>query len=130
ALATLNGVDALVFGSGDGSVWALQAGTGVPIWNYPLSRQGMHVSPIVTPEGRVYTGHSEENTIGNTMGAVVSLDGNAPDDSASQEVWKKFQVMAGKSSPIMVEDKLYVIDDRAKLHVFDSATGELVTKKA
>jgi outer membrane protein assembly factor BamB len=130
ALTTLNGVDALVFGSGDGSVWALQAGTGLPIWSYPLSRQGMHVSPIVTPEGRVYTGHSEENTVGNTMGAVVALDGNAPDKSASQEVWKEFQVMAGKSSPIMVEDKLYVIDDRAKLHVFDSQTGELVTKKA
>ena len=37
---------------------------------------GINVSPLVTPDGRVFMSHSEENTFGNTMGAVVALDGN------------------------------------------------------
>lgn len=129
-LTTLNGVDALVFGSGDGKVWALQAGTGLPVWSYELSGRGLNVSPLVTPEGKVFTGHSEENTVGNTMGAVVALDGNLPGDSAGKELWKKYEVMAGKSSPTMVDNRLYVVDDRAKLFVFDAASGDQIAKKA
>lgn len=129
-LTNLAGTDALVFGSGDGAVWALQAGTGLPMWNYELSGRGLNVSPLVTPEGKVFTGHSEENTVGNTMGAVVALDGTAPSDSEAKELWKEYQVMAGKSSPIMVEDRLYIVDDRAKMYVFDANTGEQVDKQA
>ena len=65
---------------GDGEVWALQPRTGKPIWHYPLSRAGINVSPLVTPDGRVYAGHSEENRFGNTMGAVVALDGTKSGD--------------------------------------------------
>lgn len=129
-LTDLTGVDSLVFGSGDGKVWAMQAGTGLPLWNYELSGRGLNVSPLVTPEGRVFTGHSEENIVGNTMGAVVALDGSLPGDSAGKELWKKFEVMAGKSSPIVVDDRLYIVDDRAKLYVFNIATGEQIAKKA
>ncbi len=131
ALTNLNGVEALVFGSGDGQVWALQAATGLPIWNYPLSRRGLNVSPFVTPDGTVFTGHSEENMVGNTMGAVVAIDGN----SDGQQKWKNYEVMAGKSSPLVLSsqrsgDRLYLIDDRAKLFVFDVQTGKRIAKKA
>ncbi len=129
-LTKLGGVDALVFGSGDGMVWALQAGTGLPIWSYELSGRGLNVSPLVTPEGKVFTGHSEENTVGNTMGAVVALDGTLPSDSAGKELWKEYEVMAGKSSPIMIDDRLYIVDDRAKMFVFNSVTGDQIAKKA
>ncbi|MGI9458021.1 MAG: PQQ-binding-like beta-propeller repeat protein [Aeoliella sp.] len=121
----LNGVDALVFGSGDGDVWALQAGTGLPIWNYPLSRRGLNVSPVVTPDGMVYTGHSEENTVGNTMGAVVAIN-----DLTGEQEWKNYEIMAGKSSPMVIGDRLYIIDDRAKLFIFDLKTGKQFAKKA
>ncbi len=128
-LANLAGVDALVFGSGDGKVWAIQAGTGLGMWSYGLSGRGLNVSPLVTPEGKVFSGHSEENVVGNMMGAVVALDGTLPGDSAGKELWKKYQVMAGKSSPIMVDERLYVVDDRAKMYIFDSFTGDQINKK-
>lgn len=130
SLTKLNGVDAIVFGSGDGGVWALQAGTGLPLWEYPLSTRGLNVSPLVTPDGRVFTSHSEENTIGTTMGAIVALDGNLPGDSAGKELWKKYQVMAGKSSPVMVDNKLIIVDDRAKMYMYDAETGEQIAKRA
>ena len=120
----------MVFASGDGQVWALQPRTGKPIWHYPLSRAGINVSPLVTPDGSVYAGHSEENTIGSTMGSVVALDGTKSGDLSGTELWRKFEVMAGKSSPILVDGRLYVVDDRAKLYVYDAETGELITRKA
>ncbi len=129
-LANINGVDALVFGSGDGKVWAIQAGTGLPIWSYELSGRGLNVSPTVTGSGQVITGHSEENTVGNTMGALVSLDDSLPGDSAGKEIWKEYEVMAGKSSPLVVGDRVFVLDDRAKIFMFDLNTGEQLAKKA
>ena len=53
ALATLAGQRAMVFGSGDGAVWAMQAGTGKTIWKYQVSRRGLNVSPVIDAEGRV-----------------------------------------------------------------------------
>ncbi|MGL4512960.1 MAG: PQQ-binding-like beta-propeller repeat protein, partial [Lacipirellulaceae bacterium] len=72
-IAKLAGQPALVFGSGDGGIWALQAGTGKPLWKCVVARMGVNVSPVVDSTGRVYAAHSEENPIGNTMGAVVAI---------------------------------------------------------
>ncbi|QDV72795.1 outer membrane biogenesis protein BamB [Botrimarina mediterranea] len=134
ALATLAGHRAMVFGSGDGMVWAMQAGTGKPLWKFPLSRRGMNLSPVVGPDGRVYTGHSEENMVGNTMGAVVALDGTMvgaeePNDLSGKELWIKYQEMVGKSSPVLVDGRLYAVSDTAKMHVYNAATGEILNRR-
>ncbi len=120
----LDGVDCLVFGSGDGQVWALQAGTGLPVWNYAFSRRGLNVSPTVDADGNVYMGHSEENIVGNTMGAVVSLDKHG------KQRWIDYEIMAGKSSPLVIGDQVFIVDDRAKLFSFDTKTGKQTGKKA
>lgn len=121
---------ALVFGSGDGQAWALQPRTGKPIWHFPLSRAGINVSPLVAPDGRVFISHSEENTFGNTMGAVVAIDGTKSGDLTDTELWRKFEIMAGKSSPLLVDGRVYLVDERAKLFVFDADTGEQIARKA
>ncbi|TWT88616.1 outer membrane biogenesis protein BamB [Pseudobythopirellula maris] len=129
--AVLNGQRALVFGSGDGAVWAMQAGTGKTLWNYPISRRGLNVSPLVTPNGMVYTGHSEENIVGTTMGAFVAIDGTKQGAlELGDEEWIVPQAMVGKSSPIAVGGRIYAMDDRAKLFVYDAKTGERITRKA
>jgi len=130
-LTRLNGQDLLVFGSGDGAVWGMQAGTGKTVWHAQLSRRGLNVSPAVSPDGRVFTGHSEENTVGNTMGAFVALDGNSQGAISDDDLlWKKYQVMAGKSSPLFIDGKVYVTTDSAKMLVFDAKTGEQLQRKA
>lgn len=129
ALVKINAQDLLVFGSGDGAVWGMQAGTGETVWSAPLSRRGLNVSPAVSPEGRVYIGHSEENTVGNTMGAYVGIDGTRTGEIADDQLqWKNYQVMAGKSSPLFIDGKVYVVTDSAKLLVFDGETGEQLDK--
>ena len=126
SLTTLAGRLALVFGSGDGAVWALQPRTGEPLWSFELSRRGLNVSPLVVGDN-VFTGHSEENIIGTAMGAVVAIDGSGSGDiTDTGELWRLDELMAGKSSPVMVDDRLVVIDDRAKLYVLDAETGEQI----
>ncbi|MCH2595677.1 MAG: PQQ-like beta-propeller repeat protein [Pirellulales bacterium] len=127
-IPTLNGQAAMIFGSGDGELWALQPRTGERIWHFPFSRRGLFVSPLVVGD-TVYASHSEENVIGNTMGSVVALDGTLSGDLSGQEKWQEFEVMAGKSSPIMVDGKLWVVEDRAKLWIFEPETGEILLRR-
>lgn len=123
-IKSINGQQTMVFASGDGEVWGMQPRTGKLLWHFPFSRMGVSISPTVDDKGRVYVSHSEENTFGNTMGSVVCLDGSMTGDLTGKEIWRQFEVMAGKSSPLLVGDRLYVIDDRAKLFVFNANTGE------
>ena len=128
-ITVLDGQKALVAGSGDGAVWAMQPRTGNPIWEYRFSRRGLNVSPLVY-NNMVFSSHSEENIVGTAMGSVVGIDalgsGNITD---SNEMWKLDEIMAGKSSPTVINDNLYVIDDRAKLHVFDTESGDRVGRR-
>jgi len=128
-VTTLKGQKALVFGSGDGDVWAIQPRTGQPIWNYSFSRRGLNVAPLVVGD-RVFSGHSEENTEGTAMGAIVAIDASGKGNvTKTHELWKIPEMMMGKSSPIYHEGRLYCFDDRAKLHVLDAKTGEPVAKR-
>ena len=128
-VTTLKGQKALVFGSGDGDVWAIQPRTGKPIWNYSFSRRGLNVSPLVVGD-RVFSGHSEENIEGTAMGAIVAIDATGKGNvTKTHELWKIPEMMMGKSSPIYYEGRLYCFDDRAKLHVLDVKTGEPVAKR-
>ena len=130
----MRGQLSLVFGSGDGAIWAFQPRTGVPIWQFPFSRRGVNTPPLVVGS-RVYAGHSEENLEGTTMGALVAIDppakltepGAVLDDSAV--AWRSDGLMAGRSQPMMVGEELWVFDDGAKLRVLDPPSGEFLGRR-
>jgi len=126
--AVLDGQAALVFGSGDGAVHAFQPRTGEEIWKFQLSRRGLNVSPLVADD-RVYTGQAEENLNTTEMGGIVSLDGSKSGDiTDTGEIWR-LPGTVGKCSPLLIDGRLYVCDDRAKLHIIDVATGKLVGRR-
>ncbi|MEX0710718.1 MAG: PQQ-binding-like beta-propeller repeat protein [Pirellulales bacterium] len=128
ALAVLGGQAAMVFGSGDGAVWALQPRTGVPIWSYRLSIRGLNISPIVDGD-TIYMAQSEENRDDTTMGAFVAIDGSKTGDvTESGELWRVKQVMVGKSSPLLVDGRLYALDDANVVYIIDPATGKQIGK--
>ena len=64
------------------------------------------------------------------MGTVAALDGNMTGDLKGKELWRKDGVMAGLSSPLLIGDRLYQLDDGAKLYIFDAKTGTEVARKA
>jgi outer membrane protein assembly factor BamB len=128
-VAVLGGQAALVFGSGDGAVYAMQPRTGKIIWKFQASRRGISVSPAVVGD-TVYIGHGEENIVGNTMGALLAIDGSLSGDITEKgKLWMIEEITVGKSSPLVVDDKVYVIDDTAGLWVVDAKTGEPVGRK-
>lgn len=127
-ISVLGGQQAMVFGSGDGGVWAFQPRTGKPIWNYDFSRRGVSVTPTIA-DGVVYMGHSEENAAANDnkMGSVVALKGDLMGDiTKTGEIWRHREVMDGKSSPLVVDGRAYFVDDRAGLWIFETKNGQQV----
>jgi outer membrane protein assembly factor BamB len=128
-MTVLSGQAAMVFGSSDGAVWALQPRTGKPIWHFDLSRAPLNVSPLVVGE-TVYTGHCEENITGNRMGGLVAIDGSGRGDLTGKELWRLEEVMISRTSPQMFDGKLLTVDMSAKLRMFDPASGKLLSQTA
>jgi len=128
-LAVLAGQQAMVFGSSDGAVWALQPRTGQPIWQYQLARRGLNATVLVAGD-KVYTGHSEENRDDNTMGAIVALDGSLTGDiTQTGELWRVKEVGAGRAAPLMIGDRVYFGIDSGSIQIVDSATGEPIARR-
>ena len=121
---SFNGQAAMVFASGDGAYYAFQPRTGKNIWTYNVSGRGINLTPLVDGD-RVYGGHSEENLDSTEMGALFALDGTLDGDITSRgEVWRTRELFVGRSTPVLVDGKLYAIDDRAKLHILNPESGE------
>ncbi|REK36673.1 MAG: pyrrolo-quinoline quinone [Planctomycetota bacterium] len=126
-LATFNGQLAMVFGSGDGAVHAMEPRTGRLIWSYYVSSHGLNCTPLVVGN-RVYCGHSEENLDANTMGAFFCIDATQQGEIA-EPVWKIDEMAVSRSTPLHIDGRLYVIEDGAKLAVLDAETGEEIARK-
>lgn len=128
-IATFNGQKAVVLGAGDGSLWALQPRTGKVIWQYEFSKRGLSTTPLIDGN-TVYMGHSEENIVGTTMGAMAAIDGTKTGDiTKTGELWKIEELGIGKSSPILIGERLYCFDDAAKLQVIDAKSGQPIGRK-
>ncbi|HVX12128.1 MAG TPA: PQQ-binding-like beta-propeller repeat protein [Pirellulales bacterium] len=136
-LTVLGGQAAMVFGSGDGGVWAMQPRTGRPLWSYQLSLRGINVTPLVDGD-IIYMSHSEENPPPDTtMGSIAAINGTANLDPAAKDLditksgakWRNKEVMVGKSSPVLVDGRIYALDDSNLLFVFDAKTGKQIGRK-
>ncbi len=123
-LAEIDGAAAMIFGSSDGSIWNLQPRTGRPVWNYRFSRRGLNVAPLVTDDG-VYISQAEENIDSTSMGAAAKIklfgDGDVTDTNL---LWQHKAVTAGKAMPVVLGERVYFVEDGAKIHTFDRVTGE------
>jgi len=121
-LTVADGQALLIFGGGDGIVYAKHPRTGKTVWSYELSGRGINTSPVVFGD-KVYIGHSEENPGITAMGALVCL--NIKD---GKEVWKNTEQFVGKS-PVIVADK-YIIafEDKGQMLVVDPATGKVLNR--
>ena len=157
-LTKLGGNASLVFGSSDGSVWNFQPRTGKAVWNFKLSRRGLNVAPLVDGETVYISQAEENldnTTMGSATafnGAAVpaatppaapaapaapaSPAGTPPaapsgpntDITATAAIWQKKGIMDGRAMPVVLGERVYFIDDGAKVYVFDKATGEPVGK--
>ena len=128
SLTSVSGQAALIFGSSDGSVWNLQPRTGKAVWNFKLSRRGLNVAPLVDGE-TIYISQAEENLDNTTMGSATAFKAAGSGDiTATNAIWQRKGVMDGRAMPVVLGERVYFVDDGAKVYVFDKATGEPVGK--
>ncbi len=128
SLASVNGQAALIFGSSDGSVWNFQPRTGKAVWNFKLSRRGLNVAPLVDSE-TVWISQAEENLDNTTMGSATAFKAvGSGDITATNTIWQRKGVMDGRAMPVVLGERIYFVDDGAKVYMFDKQTGEPVGK--
>ncbi|MGE3315394.1 MAG: PQQ-binding-like beta-propeller repeat protein, partial [Planctomycetaceae bacterium] len=127
--ANINGQPLMIFGSSDGAVHAMQPLTGKIVWSYLISPRGINTTPLVVGN-TVYCGHSEENLIDRSVGAVFALDATKTGDiSKSGEIWQHRLFAVGKSAPIMVDGKIVAVEDSGNMLVIDPKDGKEITRK-
>lgn len=125
-----NGQAAMVVGAGDGAVYAFKPRTGEVIWKYQASGRGLNVPPVIV-DNIVYMGHGEKNTANpNILGAIFAFDGRAQGEIKEEDLlWKIPKKTVSWSSPLVVEDRVYFVEDGAQMLIVDRSSGKLVGEK-
>ncbi len=121
-VATIGGQRLFITGSADGHLIALQANTGVKVWDYPVGAMALNSSPVVDGS-YVYITNDQENAGQADQGRIVCVDGAQVENGHPKLVWEAFGVKAGLSSPMIHDGRLYVADDGATLFCFDAKKG-------
>lgn len=122
AVAVVGGRRLVIQGNGDGTIYAVEARTGKPVWSFRLSKRAINTSVLVDG-ATVYAAHSEENVDEPTMGRVVAIDASGEGDvTATHERWRA-PLGVGFASPALAGGVLYVIDNAANLVALDAADG-------
>jgi outer membrane protein assembly factor BamB len=125
----IDGQQLMIVGSADGSVWAFQPRTGKTVWTYKMSRRGLNVSPLVVGD-KVFMTQAEENPDNRTQGMLSCFNAHGEGDiTKTNEAWHLSGVMSGKSSPILVDDRIYTCDDAGNLYIVDAKTGKQIGNK-
>ncbi|HMO14752.1 MAG TPA: PQQ-like beta-propeller repeat protein [Pirellulaceae bacterium] len=127
---TFNGQAAMVVGSSDGALYAFQPRTGKIIWWYDASARGFNTTPLVV-DGMVYCGHAEKNRADtNILGAAFALDGRKLGQIQEEELlWKINYKTINRSAPLLVDGRLYMVEDGATILTIDPATGKILHEK-
>ncbi len=125
-LAVIDGVLQMIFASGDGGVHGFEPRTGKLLWKYMVSGRGVNTPPLVVGN-KVYCGQAEENLDVTDVGSVFCIDATKRGDiTESGQLWKRNGILLRRAAPLMIGNRLYVPDDRAKLHCLNAETGESI----
>ncbi|MBA4031228.1 MAG: pyrrolo-quinoline quinone [Planctomyces sp.] len=127
--AVIDGQAQLVMGAGDGSMYGFQPRTGKQLWNYDVSPRGINTMPVVVGS-TVICGHSDENLDDTKMGALFTIDASKTGNlTKAGEIWRNKEQYIGKCAPIVIDDRVYAIDDGGIFFVVDFKTGKLIGKQ-
>ena len=131
-VGVIGGQKAMVFGSGDGSVWAFQprhrrADLAIQVLDARLERhpahrrrQGLH-----GPERR-----ESRRRLDGAVAAINGAAGNKNADiTATGELWREKEVMVGRAGMILLDGRIYSVDDSGNVYIHEAATGKQVGKR-
>lgn len=123
-VTVVDGQAAIITGAGDGSIYAIQPRTGKIIFRFDASTRGINTPPIVV-NGIVYCGHAEQifdDT--TTLGAVFSFKATGEGDISKKSLrWQLPAKAVGKSAPLLLDGRVYYLEDGGTMFVIDAAKG-------
>ncbi|MFO0810268.1 MAG: PQQ-binding-like beta-propeller repeat protein [Gemmataceae bacterium] len=122
-VATIGGQRLFITGAADGHLVALQANTGVKVWDYPVGASTLDASPVVDGS-HVYITNAVENANSADQGLIVCVDAAQIENGHPKLVWEAHGIKACLSSPLVHDGRLYVADDTAMLYCYDAKTGK------
>lgn len=128
-VTVIDGQAAIVVGAGDGTVYAMQPRTGKIIWKFDASTRGINTPPIVI-DGTVYIGHGEQMVKDTSiLGALFALKASGDGDVTGKNLlWEIPARTVSRSAPLLIDGRVYYIDDSAQLFVIDAKTGKDAAK--
>jgi outer membrane protein assembly factor BamB len=128
-IVTIDGMRLLITGGADGAALAMKPQTGEPVWNLVVAKRGMNTGMVAHGKYAILS-HGDENLEGNEMGMLAAFDATRKGKLGMDSIkWMVKGFMGGFSSPVIVGDRLYQIDNGANLHAFDVETGRQLWKQ-
>ena len=119
----IDGQRMLIGGNSDGHVYAINARTGEPIWQFRMSQRGLNATPA-TDGNMVYISHGEDNIDNPEFGRVQCIDATGKGDiTETHSVWRFNGLKAGYTALLVKDGILYVIADTGNMHAFDTKVG-------
>lgn len=114
---------------GDGSVAAINARTGEPLWRVPLFRAGINATVLVHNNDKLIAIFGVPYEPGQLVALKipdVTPTNNAPVviERKDVELWAA-EVSTSTSSPILVGDTVYVVAEKGDLCAVNANTGEI-----
>src|SRR5262245_59919924 len=117
----MNGTRLFISGSGDGGIHAIKPQTGEKVWSYVAAKRAVNTG-VVAGGTRVIISHGDENLDTSQLGLIAALDGSQTGDIKTKK-WAVKGIEFGFSSPVVVGQTIYQVDNGAWLRAFDLATG-------
>lgn len=138
---TRDGKRVFYSGTGCGNVVCVNARTGKPLFRFQAAKNGVNGS-VVLHKGKIIAVHGDENVDSSEKGRLAAIkipeklapnlspEGElVPLATADAEAWRA-SIGSSNSSPVLVGDRIYQMDDTGVLNVVNADTGETVwTKK-
>ena len=139
-LETRDGKRVMYFTTGCGHIVCLNARSGKPYWKMQTCKNGINSSVVIHKGNKLISVHGDENVDNTEKGRMTciklpeKLTAAVPPatDSAvlepTVELWRN-PIGATSSSPVVVGDVIYQLDDGATLYAINAETGVEMWKK-
>ena len=123
-IATIDGTRLLISGSGDGAVYAMKAQTGEKVWGFMAAKRAINTGVAVSGN-IVIVSHGDENLDVSELGMIAAIDGSQTGDIKTTK-WAHRGDQFGFSSPVIDGNRVYQIDNGARLKAYDLEKGTLL----
>ena len=133
AVGTVDGVDMVVHGQGDGWVRAYEAASGKKLWEFdlnpkesvwPKTRNEIISTPVVY-EGLVYLANGQDPEHGEGVGHLYCIDPTKRGDiTESGRIWHFDKIRRSISTAAVHDGLVYLADFSGFVHCLDAKTGQ------